>query len=147
MPILFNVFEPKWRNSHGGKWNLPHLSLSVRMGILCELSEISSIFWVIETKHGLGTGHLLTEGRLDNYIHVNIHEVSVLHIQIGHCPAPPLCKFWTHRGSDSTSPRYYSNEVAGACLARLVTHFRSYWQQVCVCACSVMSDSLQPHRL
>lgn len=56
----------------------------MRTDILCKLSEISSIFWVTETKHGFGTGHLLTEGRLDKYVHVNnIHGVNILEVQIG----------------------------------------------------------------
>ena len=103
-----------------GKIKSPGPSLSVRTDILCKLSEISSIFWVTETKYGFGTGHLLTEGRLDKYVHVNnIHEVNILEVQSRHCPAPPLCKFWRHRESVSPSSRYFPDEVAESCLARL----------------------------
>ena len=88
-----------------------HTGLRVGDVLKLEKDQLKPHFWVTETKHGFGTGHLLTEGRLDNYVHVNIHEVNVLHIQIRHCSGKPsgnriLRKRNIRKASDCGSPSY-----------------------------------------
>lgn len=84
----------------------------MRTDIPCKLSEICSILEVTDTKYGLGTRPPIAEGKLDNYIHVNIHEMDILEVKLGivqhhRCANPGVTEYQI----PPVLPRYFPDEV------------------------------------